>query len=237
MLKTICLTSDIGNKWVQGFQFQWRKYCKMDCTVYGFSKPEKYDEGFPFVSIGKFEDYPVGLYSNGLIKCLEMIEDDHVIISLEDYWMMRNVNTSGIQSAHYFMQNNPKVVRFDLTTDRLYTDPFRDIGSMDVFDIIESGKNNQYNLSLQASMWDRKLLLSLLQPYESPWEVELEGTHRLNSSDLRVVGTRQWLMKYHIVVNKGRLDTKGQWQYPPRSLKYEDWLDLEALYESKFVSM
>jgi hypothetical protein len=127
--------------------------------------------------------------------------------------------------AQRYMLDNPDVIRFDLTTDRL-GDKHHDIGWFHHFDLIEAEKTATYNLSFQASIWRRELLLEVLRPGESPWESEINGSVRLNATPYRVVGTRQWPMKYIIAVNKGRLALDGSWCVPPRQLSQGDLIEL-----------
>jgi hypothetical protein len=89
---------------------------------------------------------------------------------------------------------------------------------------------SDYRFSTQAGLWNRRKLLRLLEPNKSPWQVEMECTHKMDiNRDMKVWGTRQWPMKYLVTVNKGKFDRAGEWMYPARTLYPADWKELDDL--------
>ncbi len=221
-MKTYCLTSDKYSWCVGPFMHQWKKYAPhWNITVAGFTKPVA---DCDFVSIGKFEDYPVDKWSDALIKLLEMTDDKYVCLFLEDYWLVRSV--PGLKSTSLFLDNNEKIIRFDLTSDTMCSGYIKRIESNDRYDLFER-TNREYSLSLQAAVWNKEFLLDVLVPGETPWEVELKGSERLTRKGYRVIGTAQWPVMYTIAVNKGILDKSGDWMWPARTLDRADWEELE----------
>jgi len=229
-MRNICFTSDKGNWALKGFAHQWNKYCGEPVEIVGYTPVIDLPANFKFTSLGKFEDYPANKWSDALIKYLNMIDDEFLIIMLEDYWLCRPVNGEAVSRAIWMMNNTQNVARMCLTTDRLYSRKIKDFASVDWLDVFESDKTDDYNMSFQTSIWRRSALLELLVPGETPWEAETNGTERINASQWHVLGTRQWPMKYTIVVNKGEVDKKGEWMFPPRTLTQNDWKELEDLH-------
>jgi hypothetical protein len=145
--------------------------------------------------------WPKERWTDGLIKYLNSIKEQYIVILLEDYWLNRKADTRGAQTLHEYMTFHPKVIRFDLTMDRLYApgpqypsdDPDHD--KYGHYDIVKR-KGMAYEMSLQAGIFNKKLLLDLLRPGWSPWEVELLGTNVINDSDVVVLGTRQNPVSY-----------------------------------------
>lgn len=213
---------------LRGFQHQWRKHGEyLPVTIAGFSEPDiDLLPGFDFISLGKAKDYPAERWSDACLKMLDMIGDNQIIIVLEDYWLTRPINLDALNVGKYFMQDHPEALRFDLTTDRLYSQSFQDIGSIGPVDIIKANDPN-YCLSLQASLWNVNVLRKILIPGETPWEVELQGSGR--AADLEVYGTRQWPIRYQIMVRSGHFSKSGAWQMPARQLSEADYLELERL--------
>jgi len=232
-MRVIVLTSDVSMFLMKGFILQWMKYkfpIANPVLVAGFTPPDfpiplPY---FEFVSLGDFKDYPINKWSDGLIKLLTSITDPLVLLMLEDFWLMREVNARAIRIAHSLMLDDNNIARFCLSSDRLYEKSSFDVKSIGDIDIIESPNGIEYRFSTQASLWRRSSLLELLLPGETPWEAEILGNTRLNQTDWRVLGTRQWPMRYMIMVNKGQFDRTGQWMYPPRTLSTQDWDDLKS---------
>lgn len=169
-----------------------------------------------------YKDYPKKRWADGVIEYLEKIDDIAVVLLLEDYWLVRKVNKDAIRMLNSVIENNDKLLRIDLTTDRLYAGGMRDVGYIEWVDLIEA-PNSQYQMSLQAGIWNRKNLLKVLyqlKPEErSSWDVELRGTSIINDSDLRVFGTRQAPVRYENGVNVTRGVNKELKSMPPHDRK------------------
>ena len=72
--------------------------------------------------------------------------------------------------------------------------------------------------------------ISLLIAGETPWQLELEGTRRMSKRpDLEVYGTRNRILNYQIMVDKGEFKRDGSWMYPPRQLSDSDFAELDGL--------
>jgi hypothetical protein len=120
---------------------------------------------------------------------------------LEDYWLCRTVDFRGIDTLAEYCRLHPEVIRMDLTTDRLYAGGMTDVESYGSYDIVETKEGTPYQMSLQAAIWSRKHLISVLKPGLNPWEVELQTQIK---EPLRVLGTRQFPCRYANVFNSGK---------------------------------
>lgn len=146
--------------------------------------------------------WPKEKWTNGFIQYLRQLKTDYLIIFLEDYWLNRTADVRGVSTLLDYMKIDKRILRMDLTLDRLYAigaewpanDPdYRHWGHYDLV----NRKGEQYEMSLQVGIWNRKLLLEILQDNWSPWEVELLGTNIVNErDDIIVLGTRQNLVSY-----------------------------------------
>lgn len=227
-MRNVVLTSDKGNWAIPGFLHQWNKYCGQSITIVGFTPPAcKCD----FVSLGKFEDYPVEKWSNGLSKALDVLGEDHIMLMLEDYWLIRPVDWRLVNGCYeWFKKFHPDALRFCLTSDRLYTKDVSDAGYIDWIDVIEAGHDG-YQVSFQASIYNAAQLRRILVPGETPWQVEIQGTGRLERLNPypRVFGTRQWLIRYQVMVRYGVFTRDGSWLCPARNINEEDLVELRSL--------
>lgn len=148
--------------------------------------------------------WPIEKWTDGLARYLNSIPEQHVLIMLDDYWLVRTVDTRGINTLYEYMIERPEVLRVDLTGDRLYARDARDVDCYGHYDII-SAQGTEYQMSLMPGLWNKKLLLEVLQPNWSPWEVELSGTSVVNERpELIVVGTRQWPIRIVNSLRNGR---------------------------------
>lgn len=156
-------------------------------------------DNYTIKSLGK--DTGQSGWSDGLIKLLEWMDDELIVLLLEDYWLTRTADTQGIKSLGDWMSANPSVLRMDLTTDRLYNGQMEDTNlHWGHYDLVETPFESPYQMSFQAGIWRRELLLSLLQPSKSPWEVEI---HTQPPQTMRVLGTRQWPLRYLNALKSG----------------------------------
>ena len=162
-------------------------------------------------------NFPANRWSDGTIRFLTAMPDQHFVLLLEDYWLCRKVDRRCVKFAHDFMKDNLDVLRFDLTDDRLYTRGARDIGAIEMYDVIETPHQSQYQFSTQAGIWNKRLLLKLLRPGKSAWETEI---HTQPPASMRVVGTRQRPVRYANAVHKGKLDPYPLKMIASRHLDY-----------------
>ncbi len=175
-----------------------------------------------FQSLGNFADYPSEKWSDGLIKLLDSIHDDLVLLHFDDFWLTRPVDRHAINIAQGYMNNNPNVCRFDLTSDRLYAANVKDIGNVGHLDLIEAPHDSPYNFSYQTAIWRREMLLDLIAPGEHAGTSEINGNARLMAKGWDVVGTRQIPMRYCVAVQHGKLAFDGGYMGKAHALKDED---------------
>jgi hypothetical protein len=169
--------------------------------MFGFHMPPfPFPKNFSFYSLAEKDPGPQ-YWSDILTMALETIEDSHIVLMLEDYWLCRGVDHRGVATLHEYISSRPEVVRMDLTADRLYAGGMKEVDHYGCYDIVETDENTPYQMSTQAGIWNRTRLISLLQPGKSPWEVE---TQTQIKAPLRVLGSRQYPVRYANVFNSGK---------------------------------
>ncbi len=212
----IVTTSDKYIDAVQTFAWLMNRYWEPNPEVFivGFSPPTfELPDNFSFVSVGKFEDYPVDKWSDALIKFLGHFDKELFVLMLEDYWISRRVDTEGIALLAKYMDAERSIIKADLKDDRLYAGGKKSFGFYDRLDMILSDPDSAYHMSLMSGLWRKEHMLSVLKPGWSPWEVEIDGTRVLSAMrNLKVVGTRQMPLN-HILAFRGndfeKLDLSG----------------------------
>lgn len=195
--RVLCMTSDIYIDAVRPFMWLLNKYWANppDVIVAGYTPP-KFDlpSNAKFYSIGDFSDYPQDRWSDSLIEVLEFIDDEHIIIMLEDYWIVRPVDDYAVRVLYRYAKKQPDIIKVDLAADRLFAGGVKrhqlHIGYLE---ILESDPNSAYHMSLMTGLWNVRLMKRVLRPGWTPWDVEMDGTTVLSQMpQLRVVGTGQW---------------------------------------------
>lgn len=205
-LKVYVVTSDRYTWALRPFAYLFNVYWSslQPVVVAGYARPNfELPKNFRFHQIARTE-YPPELWSNALIKFLKDMPDPYFVMMLEDYWICRTVDTGGIAAAYDYIRSDPNILKIDLTNDRLHRwDGAPEIIDYDYYghyDIILSPKGIPYRMSMQSAIWNRELLLKILEPNKNPWETEMQIDP---PPEMLVLGTRQFPLHYANAVLKG----------------------------------
>lgn len=206
--RILCMTSDKYIKAVMPFMYLVNKYWKPnpDVLVAGFTPPDfELPANAEFYSIGEFADYPVNKWTNALHKVLTHIDDEIVVLMLEDYWLTRPVNTAVVQIMYDYMMQFKNVIKVDLRADRLYAHSAdKKYGNAGYVDLVKSMPGSPYHMSLMTGLWRVEHLIKVIQPGQTPWDVEIHGTPVLSHmQDLMVLGTRQNPVEHALAFRSG----------------------------------
>lgn len=229
------MVSDKHLNCLKPFAYLWQKHWRQNHTlihpvsIFGYTEPHfDLPANFGFLSLGDFEDYPANKWSNGFIKALGYVKDDIVLLMLEDYFLLRDVDVQGVLLFEKYMRAHPEVFRFDLTLDRAQTAGIQPYGTLKHYDLVLSNTSLGYNFSMQAGLFRVDMLKQLLRENESAGETELYGNERLtHRPEWKVLGTRQHPMKYLIAVQQGKAVLNGGYQGDAYALEGEDRAELE----------
>lgn len=200
-IKVVVTTSDRYLGSLRPFAHLFNQYWSdtQPVEVFGFAAPPFGLPGnFTFTSLGSMEDYPFERWGAAFIEVMNRMDDEHFILMLEDYWLIRDVDQEAIQILWHYCEQFQDVIRMDLTTDRLYA------GHADInydfvgrLDLVKSMPGSPYHMSLMSAIWNKRLLQQLVIPDESPHGLELQGSLRLgHMQNMRVLGTRQAPLRY-----------------------------------------
>jgi len=202
------------------FAYLFLKYCGNDVRVdvAGYTQPKfSLPSNFHFYSIDT-PQYPKEKWVDGFLKFLYVYNEPYFVLLLEDYWLCRNIDKSGIDLLREFMKVREDIVRIDITGDRLYAGNMRDVGYWDRFDIVEA-PGSPYQMSLQAGIWNKNKLIEILEYLpvgkRSAWDVELEGTSYFNAHNMIVYGTRQMPIRYVNGMNNAKSDKVNYTGFTP----------------------
>jgi hypothetical protein len=193
-------------------------------TVVGYREPDfDLPPNFDFYSAGK--DGGQEHWTDGVIKFLQEAAADIFVLLLDDYWLNRKADNTGVGTLADYVAEHPDVLRLDLTTDRLYAGGMFEVESYGHYDIVETPFGTPYQMSTQAGIWRKSLLLELLKPGMSPWQVELQTQP---PERMRVLGTRQNPVRYANVFKGGNPDEMlNLGQIPERhveAMRGQGWL-------------
>jgi hypothetical protein len=160
--------------WEPFFTLFFRYWPDSPYKVYLLSNHRRYhDARVETIAVGDDRDW-----SSGFGSALRQIPNSYVIVMMEDYLLAKPVDTDKIIALAAYMEQRKAGCL------RLFPCPGPNVPCADNPEVGEILKGSDYRLSLQAAIWDKDVLLSLLKEGESPWQLELHGTKRTNALDV-----------------------------------------------------
>jgi hypothetical protein len=141
------------------------------------------EKPFLFENVKQIFSHKQTTWSDELKTILEQIPEKYVIIILEDYFIYEPVKNEGIYKIIEIMEQNSaayiKLGAFPKKYDGLW--PHKPLAGEPSIGVIEKG--SKYRLCLQTAIWNKEILLNLLNPSENPWQFEIEASKRSNLID------------------------------------------------------
>ena len=207
-MKILTLTSQMYHWLLPGHCYLFNEYWPDQKVLVGTDvMPDiKLPDNFAVYSYSDGNPLPYTHWSNGLIYALERVPGNRVVLLFDDYWLVKKVNHKKILQVDRYLEFFPNILRFDLTTDRQFAGDAEDFGSFAGMDLVTTPFGSPYQMSLQAAMWNRLLLLELLERDKSPWQIETETQP---PPKMRVMGTKQHPVNYTNIVKSGGLEHKA----------------------------
>lgn len=112
-------------------------------------------------------------WSESLLRCLDIIEDEIILYLQEDYFLNEYVNYQQIEEFVQLMRN--KNIGCIQLTHFATPGPFTE---SDYPLLKKIGKKAEYKISTQASIWEKEILKKYIKKHETPWHFEIYGTLR-----------------------------------------------------------
>lgn len=155
-------------------------------------------------------------WGSRLINSLNKIESEYVILLLEDFFLLGPVDYVEIERCIQWMniEKNIAAIYFKKIAG-FVSDKKSDV----LNDYILMEENKRYKLNLQAGLWNREKLISLIQDEDTPWSFEEIGYKRLENLNYKfycsAVGshynTEKNVFKYLVARDFGYGIWKGKW--------------------------
>ncbi len=223
-MQPIIITSDVTSWSLRPQFYLLKKYWPHmpRPIVGGYTKPGFHIDA-DFISIGRFADYPVTKWSDGLLNFLKFVEDEYILFLMDDYWLNAPVHHERIMLLADYLQAHEQIARLDLTYDRLNNANWSDVETLwGVNDLIIDTPDSPYHFSYQAALWRKSMLIECIRPHETPWQSEMSGDARLARLGYYVLGTKHPPLRYTIAVQGGKLALDGGYQPEGYGLPAED---------------
>lgn len=144
-------------------------------------------------------------WAETVIKSLEQVHTDIVLMYMDDFFITAPVDIPFIEKAALRLQEDKNIDAIYLSANG--PKDCKTFEPDETFCLVK--QFSRYKVSMQACLWKKSVLLSLLKAHENAWMFEIFGTkraHLLNLNFLRVSNNQINPIKY---INTGI--TKGKW--------------------------
>lgn len=244
-MQPIVITSDVTSWALRPMFYLLRKYWPQmpRAIVGGYTKPGFHIDA-DFISIGRFIDYPVNKWSDGLLCFLSYIEDEYILFLMDDYWLHAPANHNKIMALADYVKAHDNTARLDLTYDRLNNATWTDVKTLWEIDDLIFSNPSPYQFSFQAALWRKSMLTKCLVEGETPWQSEHNGTARIIEAGYHVLGTKNPPLRYTIAVQGSRLTLDGGYQPQGYGLVVDDaryildqgWIPIQMLERQSYAA-
>jgi hypothetical protein len=211
--------------WNPFFTLFFRYWDNCPFPVYLGTNEKQYS--FPNVNVihsGKGEDW-----SNDTIRILKQIPEKYVIVILEDYFLYAQADNEKLKRCISVMEKtNATFMRIACFPSDHFADYAYDVME-DNPEFCTTRKSAHYRVTLQAGLWNREKFIDLINPGESPWDFEINGTKRSLQKPEPYLG---------LVETKGLRYVHGPVPYLCTALSHGVWMrDAIRLCEKEKVSI
>lgn len=191
--------SDCWMPFIHSIKKEWSD-CPWSVYIISNNKEIETPEGIAFIKVGEDKKF-----ASNLKKALSVIDSKYIIYLQEDYFLNRKVNQKAIEShIEYCIQHDVDYMRLGM--------PFI---KGDVENTIYSTNKltDKYALCLQAAIWKKETLESLLFEGWSGWDFEYKIQRYAieNNMDLKILGLNKKNSAMGINYVTGTAVRKGKW--------------------------
>lgn len=145
--------------------------------IYLITETKSYScEGLDIVTVNSDKEVT---WSERLYRCLENIDEEFIIFSLEDFFLLDYVKEDKLEKCYQYMKENS-----DIAVCRLQTSDNENLKKSNKYEEFYIADNTiGFRLETQVALWNRKTLMSFIDLSEDPWQFEGTGTKRIYDTD------------------------------------------------------
>ena len=159
--------------WYPFFELVKRHWGKCDFPFYLNTETKHYSHSGINLTVLNTSDEK-NAWGKRIKECLVKIDTAYVVLLLEDFFLQKDVDENELYNCIKIMESNPQMtaIYFKHTTGFNYP-------SQKYPKYYEMIENKDCKLNLQAGLWRKDDLFSLVGDDDSPWTFETEGYKRV----------------------------------------------------------
>lgn len=176
-----------------------------------------------------------------MIDCLETLDDEYILFTLDDYFVKKPVNVSKLNMILNYVKNN----KIDYC--RIFDQPKVKGTPTTLKKVINLPLTKTYEVNFYPGIWRRESLLKILKRNENIWVCEARLTSRfrkLNFKGIQIDNAK--LLEFEDIIRKGKylrkayrfLKREGLYisERPKRTIKETIYLDIQTFVSRFFPS-
>lgn len=198
----VYLTNDKYNfLWDDFFALLLKYWPKFSFEVLINTESEKYNNSN--FKIRKVDSYNRNSnWSDRLIHYLNRIDEEYIILWMDDHFIYDYIDNEKINKAIKIITENKKIGHISFESQP---------GSKEskIFEFLSRRKFlAPYRISLQPGVWEKKYLLKILRGFESPWQLEINGSFRSNfiKKDIYCFSQKVVYTHYGALIMRGKIN-------------------------------
>lgn len=166
----VCSCDKYEDTWVPFFTLLNRYWKDCPYPIYLNTETKLYKD--KSINITTLNSNPKWAWSKRLKSCLKRIDSQFVIIILDDFFFLSDVQQNVVSDCIQWMKNDDiATIRFEKYGILTNKEPINNL-------FVQMEPGARYTFSLQIGIWKRKTLIKCLRNFESPWEFEEIGNIR-----------------------------------------------------------
>ena len=115
-------------------------------------------------------------WSERLYNCLRHIPNEVILLTLDDYFLIDEVDDQEIKKIVDYMKQHKEVAHASIISGDLRGGVRRPLSDMPGW--LAKDDKEDWKISLQAGIWRKSVLIELLRRHENPWQFEIYGKER-----------------------------------------------------------
>ena len=166
-------TDSYSDMWDPFFKLL-KKYWDPQCPIVLSTDSRSYSyPGLNIQTMQLFKPDENPVWSKRLMRHLERIDTDYIIMILDDFFITGPVDEKKIEQCIQWMDADTQITCFNFHCAHYDTNlPCQYDG------FLEKPQRSKYKMNCQAALWRRKSLLKDMREHENPWNFENLGSQR-----------------------------------------------------------
>lgn len=184
-----------------------------------------------YISMGSFRRKGVDSWSSYLNQVLSKFDDEHIIFSLDDYLLSKNLHEGNFKILLNSLKSNKNFVsaEMSISPEEKYNPQYKPS------DIYIYPNSYSFTINTQWRIWNREFLCDLLKITTNPWSFEIDGSRYLNNSRYQSISHCSSVLNYPEISSLSKRNKDGISVLGNQDKDIYELIDMGYLKEEKLI--